>query len=118
MSAPRALASIAIGLILAAGGWFVPSFLSGSSRVPDDQLQEMVFVDPKSGEAFLLPAREAIEFHPETGEQSLVPALYCSKCQAWKAVGSMENLQINPSARMCPVHRIPLIQDGPLPDNP
>lgn len=118
MPTSRVLGIVAVALILVAGGWFVPSFLSGSSRVPDDQLQEMVFVDPKSGEVFLLPAREAIEFHPETGDQSLVPALYCSKCQAWKPVGSMETLQNNPSARMCPVHRIPLIHDGPLPDSP
>ena len=97
---------------------FFPLFVGGSSAVPDELLQEMVYVDTVTGEAFLLRARSSPETHPETGEPTLIPALYCEKCQAWKPVGSMEMLQTNRSAHNCPIHKIPLLREGPLPELP
>jgi len=90
----------------------------GSPVVPDDQLQEIVYVDSKSGEAFLLRARSSPELHPETGEPTLIPGMYCEKCKAWKPVGSMEMIQTNRFARRCPIHKVPLLREGPLPEEP
>jgi hypothetical protein len=97
-------------------GLFYPLFVGGSSVVPDELLQEMVYVDIKSGDAFLLRARSSPEINPETGEPTLIPGLYCEKCNSWKPVGSMEMLQTNRSAHRCPIHKIPLLRDGPLPE--
>ena len=93
-----------------------PMVFGGSASVADDQLQEIVYVDPATGKTFLLRARSSPEFHPETGEQTLIPGMYCEKCKAWKPVGSMEMIQTNRAARRCPIHKIPLLRDGPLPD--
>lgn len=93
-----------------------PVVFSGAQPVREEQLQEIVYVDTKSGEAFLLRARNSPEAHPGTGEPTLVPGMYCEKCQAWKPVGSMEQLQTGRATRNCPVHKTPLIPDGPKPD--
>ena len=106
-----AIVATVIGL-----GLLYPLFGGGSSEVPDDQLQEMVYVDTLTGEAFLLRARTSPESHPETGDPTLIPGLYCKQCKAWKPVGSLEMLQTNKSARNCPIHKTPLSPEGPLPE--
>jgi hypothetical protein len=87
-----------------------------SSSVRDDQLQKIVYVDTKSGKAFMLSARISHETNPETGEKTLIPGMYCEKCASWKPVGSMEALQTSRAVRKCPVHKSPLLRDGPLPE--
>ena len=97
--------------------WFAyPILVGGSPVIRDDQLQEVVYVDVKTGEAFLLRARNSPESHPGTGEPTLVPGMYCEKCNAWKPVGSMEQLQTNSAKRKCPVHKTLLIREGPRPE--
>ena len=93
-----------------------PLVFRGSSVVAESQLQEMVFVDPGSGKAFLIRAKTTPETNPETGKQTLVPGLYCEKCAAWKPVGSMERLQSGQAMRKCPVHKIALSAEGPRPE--
>ena len=90
----------------------------GASVVPDDQLQEIVYVDTESGVAFLLRARNSLESHPETGETTLIPGMYCAQCQSWKPVGPLEILQTSRTMHRCPVHKTILLRDGPLPDSP
>jgi hypothetical protein len=109
---------IAVAVVIAAGAALYPLFVGGSSAVPDELLQQFVYVDTNSGEAFLLRARRSPELHPETGEPTLIPGMYCEKCEAWKPVGPMENLQTRRAVHRCPVHKIPLTMDGPLPDAP
>lgn len=116
MNTTRVCQILAVPVTLIGLGIFYPLFVGGSSEVPDELLQEMVYVDMKTGETFLLRARSSPEYHPETGEPTLVPGLYCEKCNAWKPVGSMEMLQTNRSAHRCPIHKIPLVREGPLPD--
>ena len=95
-----------------------PVLFGGSLAIPDDQLQEIVYVDTESGEAFLLRARNSPESHPETGESTLIPGMYCPQCQSWKPVGPLEILQTSRVPQRCPVHRTLMLRDGPLPDSP
>jgi hypothetical protein len=83
---------------------------------PDDDIPEIVYVDTKTGSAFLLASKTTPETHPTTGEKTLVPGLYCSECKAWKAVGPTENRQLRRKTQNCPIHKIPLTNDGPDPD--
>ena len=94
-----------------------PVLWGESSVIPDDQLQEIVYVDRNSGETFLLRARSSPEYHPETGDPTLIPGMYCEKCQAWKPVGPLETLQTSRIVHQCPIHKIPLLREGPLPDD-
>ncbi|HEY0983358.1 MULTISPECIES: hypothetical protein [unclassified Schlesneria] len=103
-------------VLLAGGAIYFARLFSSSSIIPDDQLQEFVYVDTKTGEAFLLRARASPEYNPETGEPTLIPGLYCDQCRAWRAVGPLEMLQTSQSRPRCPLHKCPLTQDGPLPD--
>ena len=95
-----------------------PLLFGGGSVVPDDQLQEIVYVDTESGAPFLLRARNSPESHPETGETTLIPGMYCVQCQSWKPVGPLEILQTSRTLHRCPVHKTPMLRDGPLPDSP
>ena len=108
---PAIFAAIAV-----AGALVYPLLFGGSSGVPDEQLQEIVYVDRESGETFLLRARLSPEYHPETGEPTLIPGMYCEKCRAWKAAGPLEMLQTSRIQPKCSVHKTPLLREGPLPD--
>ena len=114
MSKPR-LSLIVLALVVS-GLLLYPILVGGSSAVPDKLLQEIVYVDRESGEVFLLRARSSPEFHPETGEQTLIPGMYCEKCKAWKAVGPLETLQSSKVPHKCRIHKIPLVKDGPIPE--
>ena len=54
--------------------------------------------------------------HPQTGQRTLRPALYCSKCQAWYPVPDLERLNRTPGAGLCPKDKSPLTVEGPWPD--
>lgn len=106
----------AFAAVVISGLLLYPVLVGGSSPVPDDQLQEIVYVDRETGATFLLCARSSPEIHPETGEPTLVPGMYCEKCRAWKPVGPLEMLQTSRIIHKCPLHKIPLLRDGPRPD--
>lgn len=111
------MANYRIGAVLAAvlvsGLLSYPVLVGGSSAVPDDQLQEIVYVDRETGDTFLLRARTSPEIHPETGEPTLVPGMYCERCRSWKPVGPLELLQTSRIVHKCPVHKIPLLREKP-----
>lgn len=107
---------MAVCAILATVGILYPLMSRGTLIVRDDQLQEIPYVDIKSGEAFLLVARTSVAEHPGTGEMTLVPGMYCEKCQSWKAAGPMDALQTHGAVRRCSIHKTPLVREGPLPD--
>ena len=107
---------LGIGAVILAALFAYTFLFRGSTVVAESQLQEMVFVDTESGKAFLLRAKASPATNPETGKQTLVPGLYCEKCAAWKAVGSMERLQTGGAMRKCPTHKIPLLAEGPMPE--
>ena len=104
------------GLMILLALALYPMFVGGSSNVPDQMLQLMVYVDEKTDEAFAVRARSSREPNPETGERTLIPGLYCEKCQKWKPVGPIEALQNGRSIRKCPIHKTILTKDGPLPE--
>ena len=103
------------GLAVLACGLFLV-FNRTSGAVPDDEPPEVVYVDTKTGATFLIASKTSPDSNPETGEKTLVPGLYCSECQAWKAVGPVENRQLRRKTNNCPIHKIPLTNDGPDPD--
>ena len=108
----------ALAALVISGLLLYPVLVGGSSVVPDELLQEIVYVDRESGEAFLLRARSSPEYHPETGEPTLIPGMYCDKCKAWKPVGPMEMLQTSQFVHKCPIHKTRLLREGPLPESP
>ena len=105
-------AIVAVGL-----GLLYVFFAGGTTKVSDQQLQEVVYVDLKTGEAYLIYARSSPAVHPVSGEPTLVPGMYCDKCKAWKPVGSMEQLQTSRTVHKCPVHKIRLLREGPIPES-
>ena len=107
---------VALVIVVVGGLACYPALFGGSTTVPDELLQEIVYVDKDSGDVFLLRARSSPEIHPETGEPTLIPGMYCEKCRTWKPVGPMEMLQSSKVTRVCPIHKIPLSLEGPLPD--
>jgi hypothetical protein len=103
------------GLVIA--GRLIYPVLAGERDYPvhEQDRQEFVYVDRESGETFLMRAANPVETHPRTGQQTLMPGLYCQQCQKWHASPPLSVLQQNPSASQCPVHKAPMTREGPLP---
>lgn len=107
---------LALAGLLLAGRLLYP-VLAGDRSAPvrDDERQMMVFVCQETGEAFALRASNTIETNPKTGKATLLPGLYCDECTKWRISPPLDVLQQNPSARNCPVHKIPMNSNGPSP---
>ena len=102
--------------LLVAGRMLYPAFAGDrSSPVRDSELQEIIYVCRESGETFPLRAKNSPEKHPRTGRLTLMPGLYCATCREWRASPSMEVLQQNPSARLCPKDKTRMTVEGPPP---
>lgn len=104
--------------IVALVGCFFLTNNGCSKAVPPTPAAEAKFVviDAKSGALFRveqLPAAPLV--HPQTGQPTLMPALYCPKCRAWHEVPPLDVLQRNPQAGRCVKTRAPLETTGPLP---
>lgn len=84
-------------------------------RVTAEDSRRMVYVCQETGALTVGPPQPTPAVNPETGRATLVSALYCPKCERWRAAPPLELLQRNPSAGQCPKHRVPLTTDGPLP---
>lgn len=54
--------------------------------------------------------------HPETGLPTLMPAMYCPTCNAWRRVPMPDELNRAPRPIVCFHCKNGLIADGPLPD--
>lgn len=104
------------GLLFAGRMLFPVVFAGWSSPVREEELQQVVYVCRESGESFLLRAKASPEKHPVTGRFTLMPGLYCQQCRTWRASPSLEVLQQNPSARLCPKDRTQMSLEGPAPD--
>lgn len=77
---------------------------------------QRVYFDSESKRAVaadMSPETPAV--NPQTGRRTLLPALYCAKCQEWRAAPPLQELQRNPKARLCPKCKGPLVADGPPP---
>lgn len=107
---------LALGGLLLAGRLMYP-VLAGdrSSSVRDEERQNFVYVCRESGEAFVMRAKNPTETHPRTGQNTLMPGLYCQQCQKWRASPPLSVLQQNPSASLCPTHQTSMTNQGPIP---
>jgi len=108
---------LAVGGLILAGRLLYPTLAGDrSAAVRDDERPMTVYVCRESGETFVLRARQSVEVHPRTGQPTLLPGLYCEACGKWRASPPLDVLQQNPAASQCPVHRVPMQNQGPLPD--
>lgn len=106
-----------VGFLLA--GRLIYPVLAGDRRsapVREEELQQVVYVCQESGETFLLRAKACPEPNPKTGRATLMPGLYCPKCEKWRPSASLAVLQQNPAARLCPQHRMAMSTTGPVPE--
>ena len=88
----------------------------GDSAAESSETMQRVYFDIKTKRAVVAAAStETPAVHPETGRRTLMPALYCGQCAAWRAAPPLQELQRNPDARLCRKCKGPLTADGPLP---
>lgn len=81
-----------------------------------DEPPTMMFVDVKTGEARALPATAEVPVvNPDTGQRTMMPAMYCETCEKWYPVPPAEQLNRAQGAGMCPKHKTPLKAVGPRP---
>jgi hypothetical protein len=105
------------GLML--GGWLIVSAIDGdrSAPVTAEELPTMVFVDRDSQQMFVGTARATPAAHPQTGQPTLLPGLYCPKCQTWHAGPPSDASARRPASVLCPKTRVPLQPEGPHPSS-
>jgi hypothetical protein len=53
--------------------------------------------------------------HPETGKATLMPAMHCPRCAAWRRVPTPDQLNQAGQALTCAKCKQPLQLEGPLP---
>lgn len=100
----------------------VTSAAIGCSGAPPPVLDPLdgqtVFVDTVTGKAFPgQPTEELPAIHPQTGKRTLMPGLYCAKCQAWYPSPPLEVRQREPKSLRCPKTGELMTPHGPPPEN-
>jgi hypothetical protein len=89
---------------------------SGSNSVDSrDSEQRAVYFCRETKRPVVAAVQPTPAINPATGRRTLVRALYCPQCKAWRAVPPDAAANGNPLASKCPKHRCPLTADGPLP---
>ncbi|MCA9055801.1 MAG: hypothetical protein KDA75_18320 [Planctomycetaceae bacterium] len=92
---------------------------SACSRQPSASPAErsIVCVDIHTGQVFAVDATESVPtVNPESGEKSLMPGLYCERCQTWHVAPSVEQLHRQHGVAYCAKTGGVLKLDGPRPD--
>ncbi len=91
----------------------------GAPPPPADPLDgQMVFVDTLTRKTFLRqPTDELPAVHPESGKRTLMPGLYCAKCQAWYPSPPLDVRQREPKSLRCPKTGELMTPHGPPPEN-
>ena len=77
----------------------------------------MVYFDMRAQEAVVY--QTAIEFparHPVTNQPTLMPALYCARCESWQAVPPADRINRSPGAATCAKCWMALGVEGPWPE--
>src|SRR5690606_15223202 len=88
------------------------------SDVPSEASAVTVLLDARSSALFTSSeAGGEPAVHPRTGRKTLMPALYCPRCQKWHPVPPVEQLQRSPRARQCPKTGVALVANGPVPES-
>jgi hypothetical protein len=92
--------------------------LSGcSTDIAADEQQTVLYVCEESKTLIKAPQQPTPAAHPETGQPTLLRALYCSECNKWHAVPPTDIYPRDPLSYSCPDHNIPMSADGPT-DSP
>jgi hypothetical protein len=88
----------------------------GNDPPPNPKAGKMVYVDTKSKQAFIGRIIDTPAINPRTGQPTLMPGLYCSKCSRWHPVPPLDKINQIANATRCPKTRTLLTADGPWPD--
>jgi hypothetical protein len=86
-----------------------------SAPVREEELAEVVYVCRDTQAIFTGRARETPAIHPQTGARTLMPGVYCPRCEEWRPSLALEDLQRNPAAAVCPKFKCPMLREGPIP---
>jgi hypothetical protein len=101
-----AIASLMLVLLLAGCG--------GESAA--EAVLETVCVDTKSRQIVLVSGVDQFPaVNSETGRPTLMPGMYCPKCQTWHVAPPVEQLQRQKGVAHCPKSGTALVLDGPRP---
>ena len=89
--------------------------LSGcSSNTAADDQQTVVYVCEESKTLIKAPQQPTPAEHPETGQPTLLRALYCARCNTWHVVPPTDIYPRDPLSYACPKHKIPMSAEGPM----
>ena len=97
---------------------FVLTSLSGCGEsVPAEAAngESTAFICRETNEVFAADKLASKTANPKTGRATLVPALYCRRCEKWYPAPPLETLQRKPGAALCPKTGEPMSMSGPLP---
>ena len=90
---------------------------SGPADVATDKVPQAVYVDTETMQAVVGDiVDEPPALNPETGQRTLMPALYCPACQSWHAVPPAGQINRVPGATTCRKTGAALTTDGPWPE--
>jgi hypothetical protein len=82
-----------------------------------DESSDVVYVDTRTGAAIVAPASTVLpSTNPTTGEQTLMPGLYCFKCNKWYVSPPDDVLNRNPGGAICQKDGTALTRNGPRPE--
>lgn len=77
---------------------------------------EVFCVDTQTGEFVVLAnVAQFPAVNPATGKATLMPGLYCPKCQSWHAAPPLEQLHRQRGVAYCPKTGAVLASEGPRP---
>jgi len=75
-----------------------------------------VFIDAVTKQVVVTAAATQYPaIHPETGQATLMPAMHCPRCMAWRRVPPPDQLNQRGQALTCAKCKQPLQIEGPLP---
>jgi hypothetical protein len=97
--------------------WLLVSALGGSDAAAEAG-PHTVYLCRETQDLVSGPPQPTPAVNPQTGRRTLYRALYCARCEQWRAIPPSENSGGNPLSNLCPRHRQPMSPTGPLPGNP
>ena len=85
---------------------------SGNTAAGDQPT--VVYVCEESQTLVEAPQQPTPAENPETGQPTLLRALFCSKCKKWHAVPPSDVYPRDPLSFACPKHNTPMSSEGPM----
>lgn len=86
----------------------------GSQEIAEIPTEPIVLVDSKTMEAHsTLPPDSYPALNPKTNNRTLMPAMYCQRCEKWYPVPLPDQINRQPNATLCPKSHGPMTIDGP-----